>query len=269
MDRIYVGNLAYVAQREDVEALFEANGISISKLDIPTDPFTGRNPSYCFVDLLPGDASLALDRLPGQEVRGRPIKVSSYTERRRKPARSNFDTYAGVSTCIDPTLSTQAHVFDRWHRRDAKEHWTTPCDEGRRLWIGGLPRIDSAPALNVELRKLFQGFGIEAVSKIIPTQPRDGMTFVPRYHYYCFVDVSTAANAKAAVAALDGKSSPHGGAYKIRISRPNHATKVVREQLGGVWPGEVRAHCHNYQLSPKRDLDGNWRRSAQGTSPIC
>ncbi len=29
MDRIYVGNLAYVAQREDVEALFEANGISM------------------------------------------------------------------------------------------------------------------------------------------------------------------------------------------------------------------------------------------------
>ncbi|KAK5175255.1 uncharacterized protein LTR77_000392 [Saxophila tyrrhenica] len=220
MDRIYVGNLPYQAQREDIE--FKVNGILMSKLDMSIDPFTGRNPSYCFVDLLPADARLAVETLAGQDVRGRPVKVSSYTEkRRRQTSMVQPKTYSWGCAPSDPLPSRARppkYVFDKWHDLVAKNHWTLPCDEGRRLWVGGLPRIDGARAINAEMRDLFQGFGIQAVSKIIPTQPWPGTKFVPGYHYYCFVDVMSAEKAKEAVAALDRKLRAGGGEYRVRIA---------------------------------------------------
>ena len=75
--RLYVGNLPYSAQGPDVEQLFTENGFTVVKVTISVDPFSGRNPSYCFVDLESADdASRAMEQLNGSELQGRPIKVN-------------------------------------------------------------------------------------------------------------------------------------------------------------------------------------------------
>ncbi len=75
--RLYVGNLLYTAQQADIEALFTERGFNVVGVNISIDPFTGRNPSYCFVDLdTPDEAQRAIAELNGVDVLGRALKVS-------------------------------------------------------------------------------------------------------------------------------------------------------------------------------------------------
>lgn len=75
--RLYVGNLLYSAQPTDVEQFFTENGFQVAQINMSTDPFTGRNPSYCFVDLETAEvASQAMAELNGKEVLGRPVKIN-------------------------------------------------------------------------------------------------------------------------------------------------------------------------------------------------
>jgi RNA recognition motif-containing protein len=75
--RLYVGNLLYTAQKADIESLFTDQGFNVVNVSISTDPFTGRNPSYCFVDLASADeAQRAIAELNGIEVLGRNLRVS-------------------------------------------------------------------------------------------------------------------------------------------------------------------------------------------------
>ena len=76
--RVYVGNLLYTVQREDVAALFASNGFKVQGMSMSIDPFTGRNPSYAFVDLSSGDeANEAIQTLNGRELFGRPVRVNA------------------------------------------------------------------------------------------------------------------------------------------------------------------------------------------------
>ena len=75
--RLYVGNLLYTASRQDVEALFVENGFAITGISMSVDPFTGRNPSYAFVDFETAeDANRAMENLNGMEVGGRAVKIN-------------------------------------------------------------------------------------------------------------------------------------------------------------------------------------------------
>jgi hypothetical protein len=106
--RLYVGNLLYSAQPTDVEQFFADNGFQVAQINMSTDPFTGRNPSYCFVDLETVElASEAMAVLNGQEVLGRPVKInpgvkksfgSGSTSRREWGSRDGTPTRA---TCKD------------------------------------------------------------------------------------------------------------------------------------------------------------------------
>lgn len=81
--RLYVGNLLYTAQKADIESLFGERGFNVTNVNISTDPFTGRNPSYCFVDLDSAEeAQRAIAELNGVDVLGRALKVSPGVARR-------------------------------------------------------------------------------------------------------------------------------------------------------------------------------------------
>lgn len=71
--RIYIGNLRYQAKPDDIEDLLKANDFGhFTNIDISVDPFTGRNPSYCFVDFPDTDsAKNAMEVLEGKELLGR------------------------------------------------------------------------------------------------------------------------------------------------------------------------------------------------------
>ncbi|KAK4541542.1 hypothetical protein LTR36_007839 [Oleoguttula mirabilis] len=158
-----------------------------------------------------------------------------------------------------PTLdvSSNAYVYDRWTRDDACRFWTAPTEEGRRLYIGGLPHVPSQDAVNAEMRVLFSGMEHWAVNKSIPPPPYKRK--VPGSHHYCFVDMSSAQEAGDAIAALDGKKTPYGGTYQVKLGRPPHKpTKVVREQRGVVIPQSLEEK----KRLPRRDLQGSWRRQS-------
>ncbi|SMY20890.1 unnamed protein product [Zymoseptoria tritici ST99CH_1A5] len=126
--RLYVGNLPYTAQREDVMSLFAENGIGIKDLTMSMDAFTGRSPSYCFVDLhTEDDAGSALQTMQGQLVRGRPVRLSRNTERRQ--------------TSPDPKSAVVNKLNALRYNVGAMSHWTAPSMENRRLYVGGLPQI--------------------------------------------------------------------------------------------------------------------------------
>ena len=75
--RLYVGNLQYSAQSADVESLFNDAGFEVAHLTMSTDPMTGRNPGYCFVDMQSiDDAKKAMQDLNGIELEGRRLKVN-------------------------------------------------------------------------------------------------------------------------------------------------------------------------------------------------
>ncbi|KAF2159039.1 hypothetical protein M409DRAFT_71287 [Zasmidium cellare ATCC 36951] len=246
--RLYVGNLPYAAQREDIETLFAKNNVPLKKMDMSIDPFTGRNPSYCFVELDPADADLAMEALQGQTVRGRPVKVNLNTQkgpRTHRPLTVEYEHSRRTHRFPTTNATNNDFAFDRWSRQDAESHWTAPFEERRRLFVGGLSRIPNQDVVNAEMRGLFDGYDVQAVSKLI--SPRDNVVPEEGSQYYCFVDVGSAEEAESAVPVLNGKPTPY-----VQHARQKKPTIVQREQLGvpkNPTPGN-RA----------RDLAGSWRR---------
>ncbi|KAK4615935.1 hypothetical protein CLAFUW4_10256 [Fulvia fulva] len=265
--RLYVGSLPYQARLSDVEDLFSQHKIAVQNIDIFIDPFTGRNPGYCFIDFwTPNDAREALMCLPGSLVRGRPIKINLNTRKHRNvnPSRLSqgrptiiYDRGHQVDIVRTRPVDDQDYAFDRWDKvksnSNPQAHWTAPTEEKRRLYVGGLPRIPYQRAVNADMMDLFQDYNVQAVSKII--SPHPSMHNEPGSHYYCFVDLATAEQAEQAKRLLDGALTLYGGLFKISLSRKSHRpTKVEREQLGIV-DETVR------EDRPARNLAGNWRRA--------
>lgn len=209
-----------------------------NRLDMSIDPFTGGNPSYCFVELASEhEASRAMKILAGKLCRGRPIKINLNTPKRGGgggPIRSAraptqfYDRMRRPEQLPAKDAGEEAYVFDRWKRTDAPQHWIDPPQEGRRLYVGGLPRIPNQDACNLEMRELFAGYEIQAVSKIVAPHP--STQDKPGSYHYCFVDLPSAAEAACAAEALDGKPTESGGSYRINIAR-DKLRKVIREQF--------------------------------------
>lgn len=84
------------------------------------DPFTSRNPSYCFVDFYTTEeAAEAMQALQGATIRERPVRVRPKTERRELPSRLPTKTYdKGWKATEEPTeaVDESAYVFDGWRR---------------------------------------------------------------------------------------------------------------------------------------------------------
>ena len=120
------------------------------------DPFSGRNPSYCFVELATKEeADRAILEMNGKECLGRPIKVGPGVARsKNKRPQPGPDRLSHVSR-DDPQPA-----FDRWVRSDAPEHWKGYSEQGRRLFVGGLPRMPDHHTVNVDVRKLFSGYNV-------------------------------------------------------------------------------------------------------------
>ncbi|KAK4940266.1 hypothetical protein LTR10_019586 [Elasticomyces elasticus] len=259
--RLYVGNLLYTAQKADIETLFTERGFTVTNVNISTDPFTGRNPSYCFVDLDSADeAARAISELNGVDVQGRTLKVSPGVARRgpnqgpasgqsregregqdggREVRVKNYDRgYARESR--DERNTEYKPTFDRWSRNDASSHWQAPQAEGRRLYVGNLPRIEPQSALDEEIQSLFATYLADeqitptAVSKLVSPHtvrnPTAGSNLgEPGNLYYCFVDLARAEDVDVVIQKLDGQQGSWGG--NLRVNRARNADrKVTREQ---------------------------------------
>ncbi|KAM0721634.1 hypothetical protein Q7P37_002559 [Cladosporium fusiforme] len=253
-NRLYVGNLLYQVQPEEICDMFENKKVKFDKIDISIDPFSGRNSSYCFVDLdSTEDIQHVLERLRGACIRGRPIKVNSDTgKRQRSSQRVQTQTQSGEWRTFDLDPEDSTMVFDRYSRtEDAREHWTKPIDEGRRLFVGGLSDVSDQRFVNAEMRELFQDFAIQAVSKRILPAHRN-MSIPATGQCYCFVDLPSAEAAQRAISELNGRPTPYGGAYKLNTAYRQEDRKVCREQASILGIKRITGE-------PQRNLYSNWR----------
>jgi len=80
------------------------------------------------------------------------------------------------------------------------------------------------------MQKLFQGFELQAVSKIISPHPSKASE--PGNHCYLFVDLPSVEDVEAAIDRLNGQEAPWGGELKVSRARDNRERKANRERFG-------------------------------------
>lgn len=249
--------MPYLAQKSEVEEILAEQGINYSNIDFSTDPFTGRNPSYCFVDLVATEAlEETIEKLEGLKIRGRPIKVNHNTEKRQRNRIPRQHSNSRPRDRPADTGNMEVFVFNRWEREDAPDQWVHPWLESRRLMVDGLTRMLSQRETQLEMRSIFEGYNIEAVSKMVLRT--DSLGRSTGLQHYCFVDLATAEEASRAAKELNGRRNSDGRAVSVRVApnRNTRVTKVEREQYGFTKPQQ------RWTETPRRDLNASsWRRS--------
>ncbi|WEW58995.1 hypothetical protein PRK78_004463 [Emydomyces testavorans] len=255
--RLYVGNMPYMAKKEDVEALFSSavehgkGYYQIERIDISIDPFTGRNPSFCFVELANKEqATDAMEELDGKDMLGRPVKIKPGVPKSPKPQFGRRNP-SNQDEQLPPPF-----IFDRWGRDDAASHWYGVADEGRRLFVGGLPRMPNQATADYEIQKLFYGFKIEAISKVI--SPHPSKRSQPGNHYFLFVDLESAEEADRAIKTLGGVSAVWGSPVRINKARGNSQKPAERDR----WD-ESKSKPNSRQNGDEGNSSRsqNWRRT--------
>ncbi|KPI35694.1 uncharacterized protein AB675_1275 [Cyphellophora attinorum] len=227
--RLWVGNLLYTASREDVEQLFTANGFPPTGLSMSVDPFTQRNPSYCFLDFETAeDAARAMEAMNGKELLGREIKVNPGVrrqqgdgERRTRDFSQTGGTGGSRFTRDYPQNGTQSSpAYNRWNRTDQSQYNQNAQSQGFRLYVGGLPRIEPQAACESTIRQLFteSGFDVAAISKLISPHPDKAEE--PGNHHYIFVDMNSLQDVEAAVERMNGIET-EWGALRVGQAKQN------------------------------------------------
>lgn len=168
------------------------------RIDISIDPFSGRNPSYCFVDLSTKElAERAMAELDGADLLGRPVKIKPGVVKSASERQQQQRTGMGAGTgSIGDGLSSGSPRAnragssplnaDRWRRDDnLTSASTTPtkfsnmstynpnADPSKRLYVGGLPRLTDQEAISSNVTQFFKGYNLYVVSSL----PSSGHSF--------------------------------------------------------------------------------------------
>ena len=86
---IFVGNLPFRAEREDVLQLFAPHG-EVTNCSLPLERDTGRKRGFAFVEMVDeATESAAIDALQGVEMMGRPLRINKAEPRGASPRRNN------------------------------------------------------------------------------------------------------------------------------------------------------------------------------------
>ena len=92
--RLYVGNLPFSADEDQVRTLFEQDGRSVKEVTLITDRDTGRPRGFGFVEMTTQeDADGAIRALNGQDFGGRPLTVNEARERKPRGGGGYGDRY--------------------------------------------------------------------------------------------------------------------------------------------------------------------------------
>lgn len=88
---IYIGNLAFEINQEDLSEVFAEYG-TVERVHLPTDRDTGRKRGFAFVEMgTEAEEAAAIAKLDGAEWMGRSLKVN-----KAKP-RTTRDSFGGGS----------------------------------------------------------------------------------------------------------------------------------------------------------------------------
>jgi len=80
--KIYVGNLSWSSNEQDLRELFEQFG-NVHSCAIVMDRETGRSRGFGFVEMDDSDAQTAISKLNGREFDGRTLNVNEAREKAR------------------------------------------------------------------------------------------------------------------------------------------------------------------------------------------
>jgi len=87
MKKLYVGNLPFDTDEEQIRELFAKYG-EVRSVDMINDRDTGRFRGFCFVAMDNAQADAATQALNGFNFGGRPLKVNEAKPREERPAGS-------------------------------------------------------------------------------------------------------------------------------------------------------------------------------------
>lgn len=159
--RIYVGNLLYQATPKDIEELLATNGLGpCEKIHMSIDSFSSRNPGYCFVEFVDREtAENAMTTLEGKLLLDRPVKS--------RPCQPKGDRRRDIREPGRPNDYGANRWGDWGSKRDAsgrRDQTSQDQDrgkqEGRQLYIGGLPRMLDQAMNDEEMREVFKDFEV-------------------------------------------------------------------------------------------------------------
>ncbi|KAK5937023.1 hypothetical protein PMZ80_010772 [Knufia obscura] len=263
--RLYVGNLLYSAQKDDILQFFNENGFNVANISMSIDPETGRNPSYCFVDFEnPEDASRAMDDLNGRDVLGRTVRISPGVAR-----KSNFEggegprQYGSPRGVGDrqqdggkPPFERSGYSRDGQSRPSFQDRNSNQESSGpvKRLYMGNLPAIESADDVSQAIHTLIDPLGIEITNISNLRAPHESKAAEPGDHHYCFVDLAKPEDVDAVIEALDGKPAPwsQDGSSTLRVNK-------AREQANRRFGGEGRGGYGGGFQSRRTEGQRDWR----------
>jgi RNA recognition motif-containing protein len=92
---IFVGNLPFRAEKEDVMQLFAPYG-EVVNCSLPLERDTGRKRGFAFVELADGESEdRAIEGLQGAELMGRPLRINKAEPRGSAPRGGGGGGYRG------------------------------------------------------------------------------------------------------------------------------------------------------------------------------
>jgi RNA recognition motif-containing protein len=87
--KLYVGNVSFQTNENDLENLFSQYG-DVNSVKIITDRETGRSRGFAFVEMAgETDAQKAIEGLNGKEAFGRSLRVNIAQEKKDRPPRNS------------------------------------------------------------------------------------------------------------------------------------------------------------------------------------
>lgn len=94
--KVYVGNLPFSVDEQQLRALFEDGGREVLEINIVTDRDTGRPRGFAFVNMASQEgAQAAIDALNGTEVEGRTLTVNMAREQQPRGGGSGRGGFGG------------------------------------------------------------------------------------------------------------------------------------------------------------------------------
>ena len=91
--RIYVGNLSWTADENELRDAFAAHG-EVTSLQVITDRETGRSRGFAFVEMAnDAEAKNAISEVNNKEIDGRQLKVNEAKPRNERPERPERPRY--------------------------------------------------------------------------------------------------------------------------------------------------------------------------------
>lgn len=77
MKKLFIGNLPYAANEQDLQNFFADNGVTIDTVTVMRDRFTGQARGFGFVEINDDAAAqTAVDNCNGKEMMGRAVVVN-------------------------------------------------------------------------------------------------------------------------------------------------------------------------------------------------